>query len=65
VRTFDDFADAEQEASVSRIYAGQHFRSDEDAGETLGREVADFVLDHFLAPMEARGEEGGPGRDDR
>jgi len=25
VRTFDDFADAEQEASVSRIYAGQHF----------------------------------------
>jgi hypothetical protein len=65
VRTFDDFADAEQEASVSRIYAGQHFRSDEDAGEVLGREVADFVLDHFLAPMEAWDEEGERGRDDR
>jgi hypothetical protein len=65
VRTFDDFTDAEQEASVSRIYAGQHFRSDEDAGAVLGREVADFVLDHFLAPLETWEGEGESGRDDR
>jgi hypothetical protein len=33
VRSFDSFADAKQEASLSRVYAGQHFRSDENAGE--------------------------------
>jgi hypothetical protein len=47
-RSFDSFADVEKEASVSRVYAGQHFRSDEDAGERLGRAVADFVVDNFL-----------------
>jgi PAP2 superfamily len=48
VRSFDSFADAKEEASLSRIYAGQHFRSDENAGEKLGSAVADFVVDNFL-----------------
>jgi hypothetical protein len=48
VRSFDSFADAKEEASLSRIYAGQHFRSDENAGERLGSAVADFVVDNFL-----------------
>ena len=54
VRTFDSFAGAEQEASLSRIYAGQHFRSDENAGERLGPSVADFVVDNFLTPFDGR-----------
>jgi hypothetical protein len=48
VRSFDSFAAAEREASASRVYAGQHFRSDENAGERLGNAVADFVVDNFL-----------------
>jgi hypothetical protein len=48
VRSFDSFAAVEKEASVSRVYAGQHFRSDEDAGETLGRAVADFAVENLL-----------------
>jgi membrane-associated phospholipid phosphatase len=48
IRSFDSFAAVEREASVSRVYAGQHFRSDEDAGERLGRAVANFVVDNFL-----------------
>jgi len=48
VRSFDGFAAAEKEASLSRVYAGQHFRSDENAGERLGSAVADFVVDNFL-----------------
>jgi hypothetical protein len=48
IRSFDSFAAVENEASLSRIYAGQHFRSDENAGERLGSAVADFVLDNFL-----------------
>ncbi|MBV8805662.1 MAG: vanadium-dependent haloperoxidase [Sinobacteraceae bacterium] len=47
-RSFDSFTAIEQEASASRIFAGQHFRSDEDAGEKLGSAVADFVEDNFL-----------------
>ena len=48
VRSFDSFAAVEKEASLSRIYAGQHFRSDENGGERLGSAVADFVVDNFL-----------------
>jgi len=48
VRSFDSFAAVEKEASLSRVYAGQHFRSDENAGEKLGSAVADFVVDNFL-----------------
>jgi membrane-associated phospholipid phosphatase len=56
VRSFDSFAAVEKEASVSRVYAGQHFRSDEDAGERLGRAVADFVVGSFLTRAPGRGE---------
>ena len=48
VRSFDSFAAVAKEASLSRVYAGQHFRSDENAGERLGSAVADFVVDNFL-----------------
>jgi hypothetical protein len=54
VRSFDSFAAVEKEASLSRIYAGQHFRSDENAGERLGRAVADFVVDNFLTRVDGR-----------
>ena len=56
VRSFDSFAGAENEASLSRIYAGQHFRSDENAGEKLGSAVADFVVDNFLTRVNRDGE---------
>ena len=35
---------------MSRIYAGQHFRYDEDAGQALGDEVGDFVVHSILGP---------------
>jgi hypothetical protein len=47
-RSFSGFSQAADEASDSRIFAGQHFRSDEEAGQTLGGRVADFVVDHAL-----------------
>jgi hypothetical protein len=48
-RGFQSFSGAAAEASASRIFAGQHFQFDEDAGQTLGRQVADFDLHHFRA----------------
>ena len=47
-RTFGSFSQASDEASASRIFAGQHFRYDEEAGQALGNQVADFVTDHAL-----------------
>jgi hypothetical protein len=47
-RSFTRLSAAEEEATLSRIFAGQHFRSDLTAGQRLGRKVADFVVDNFL-----------------
>jgi hypothetical protein len=54
-RSFPSFSQASDEASASRIFAGQHFRYDEEAGQTLGSQVADFVADHALSPTHAGG----------
>ena len=51
VRSFHSFSQASDEAAASRIYAGQHFRYDEDAGQALGDEVGDFVFDSILGPV--------------
>jgi hypothetical protein len=53
-RSFSAFSQASDEASASRIFAGQHFRSDEEAGQTLGAQVADFVADHAFLPRTHR-----------
>jgi hypothetical protein len=40
------------ELAHQRIYAGQHFRYDEDAGQGLGGQVGDFVSDSILGPAD-------------
>jgi len=44
LRTFSSFSEAAEEASVSRIYNGNHTRIDQIAGDNLGHDVAGFVL---------------------
>ncbi len=55
-RSFNSFSAAAAEATLSRVFAGQHFRFDLTTGERLGREVADFVDYHFLTPRDAQEE---------
>jgi len=55
-RSFDSFSDAAREATLSRIFAGVHFRFDLTAGHLLGSDVADFVLGHFLKPVHQGGQ---------
>jgi PAP2 superfamily protein len=52
-RSFTSFSAAAEEAGLSRIYAGQHFRFDHEAGLQLGRRVARFVLANALLPNAA------------
>ena len=54
-RTFNSFQAAANEATLSRIFAGQHTVIDLVAGQQLGSHVADFVLHHLRsAPAGAR-----------
>jgi membrane-associated phospholipid phosphatase len=49
-RSFERLSDAAREASLSRMYAGVHFRFDLAAGDRLGRDVARVVTDQLLLP---------------
>ena len=62
-RSFDSFSDAAEEATLSRIFAGVHFRFDLTAGHRLGREVAAFVLAHFLKPVHQGNHDDGDEED--
>jgi len=53
-RSFSTFSAAEQEAILSRIFAGVHFRTDLTTGKDLGEDVAHFILEHFLQPTGRR-----------
>jgi hypothetical protein len=50
-RSFTSISAAAEEATLSRIFGGQHFRFDLTTGHRLGREIADFVLDNLLTPV--------------
>jgi hypothetical protein len=50
-RTFSSFSQASDEAFASRIFAGQHFRYDENAGRALGGQVADYVVDRAFGAL--------------
>jgi PAP2 superfamily len=47
-RSFTTFTDAAKDAADSRIFAGQHYRTDENAGHQQGFRVADYIVDNFL-----------------
>jgi membrane-associated phospholipid phosphatase len=47
-RHFTSFSAAAEEAGLSRIYAGQHFRTDHIAGKGLGGQVAESINENIL-----------------
>jgi membrane-associated phospholipid phosphatase len=49
-RHFTSFSAAAKEAGISRIYAGQHYRFDHNAGKELGANVAESIVDTILLP---------------
>ena len=54
-RHFTSFSGAAEEAGLSRIYSGQHFRFDHLAGKRLGQQVARSVLFSVLHPRQDHG----------
>jgi hypothetical protein len=49
--TFESCSAASDQAGEARIWAGIHYRHSCEAGQNVGRAVADYVLDNFLLPL--------------
>jgi hypothetical protein len=54
VRSWHTFSEGVQEVIDARVYSGFHFRTADQAGARLGRQVARFVLRHALRPVRRR-----------
>ena len=50
-RQFDSFAAIVEETRVVRIWGGIHFRSALDASDTMGRQIASYVVANSLRPV--------------
>lgn len=52
VRTFDSFVEASQEAAISRLYGGIHYRPAIDNGVAQGKRVGEYVMQHLTTKKE-------------
>lgn len=59
-RTFASFSAALEEIVNARVFGGIHFRTDCNAGQTLGNSVGEYVIKHSLRQID-----GGDRRDER
>jgi hypothetical protein len=53
-RTFTSLSEAAAEAQSARVYGGLHFREGCVAGGRQGTQIARFVVQHSLQPLEAK-----------
>jgi hypothetical protein len=49
-RDYQSFSDLTDEVARSRVYGGVHFPFDIDAGQSAGRNVANYVFLNYLTP---------------
>jgi hypothetical protein len=56
VLRYSDLRAIIDDVSDARVYGGIHFRFDQDAGERMGREVAEYNDEHELLPLVADGD---------
>jgi hypothetical protein len=47
---FSGFWEAAEEQAISRVYGGIHYQFDTDAGQDIGRRVAEFVFANYMTP---------------
>jgi hypothetical protein len=56
-RSYPGFWAAADEMARSRVYGGIHFTFDNVAGQGIGRNVAHYVMDHYLLPRDDGGDD--------
>lgn len=62
IRHYDNLTEPQVENKDSRIYLGVHWRFDQEAGDAMGANVADYVFSHILQ-RRGRGRDGVGGDD--
>jgi hypothetical protein len=50
-RTFDRFSDALDEIIEARIWGGIHFRTADEQGAAIGKQVAKYMRQHYFEPV--------------
>jgi hypothetical protein len=50
IRNYSSFSALGNEVARSRVYGGIHFNFDNTAGQSIGRNVANFVFQNYLTP---------------
>jgi membrane-associated phospholipid phosphatase len=50
IRNYASFSALSAEVARSRVYGGIHFNFDSAAGQSIGRNVANFVFQNYLTP---------------
>jgi hypothetical protein len=64
-RSFSRFSDATDEVVDARVYSGLHFRSADEDGAKIGKQVARWRKEHFFQPARSgRSDHHGHGHDD-
>jgi hypothetical protein len=56
--TFDRFSDAAEQVKDARVWAGIHFPNSTKVGGVMGLALGDYVVDHFLLPLDQDEEDG-------
>ena len=54
IRRWQTFSEGVREVVDARVYSGIHFRTADEVGARMGRQVAQFVLTHALRPVRRR-----------
>jgi hypothetical protein len=55
-RHYDDFDAFAEEGGLARILGGMHFRNSVEVGHREGKSVANWILEHYLTPLDDGGE---------
>jgi len=50
-RRYTSIRQLEEEVAISRIWGGAHFRTSNDVGQALGKQVGNHVLSNYLRPI--------------
>lgn len=56
-RHYDDFDAFAEEGGYARILGGMHFRNSIEVGHREGKSVANWILEHYLTPLDDGGEQ--------
>ncbi len=55
-RHYDDFDAFAEEGGFARILGGMHFRNSVEVGHRQGKSVANWILEHYLTPLDDGGQ---------